>query len=280
MSTVFSDEAIDRPAPIRVHDGVYAPQADSALLVEALRDTHRAAGSRVADLCSGSGVVAMAAAAHGAASVAAFEISARAVTCARANAAAAGFDVRVHRGPWTRAVEFAPFDVVTCNPPYVPYDPGVANEGPTAAGPPTAWNAGRDGRAVLDPLCERAPELLAVGGTMLIVQSEFANVEQTVQSLRSAGLDAEIVVERWIPFGPVLSARAHWLERIGLLPYGRREERIAVVRADRSRATRTPAESKGFLYQVNRGGRADTPSDGVTPPRSASNRGELRVPRP
>jgi release factor glutamine methyltransferase len=40
--------------------------------------------------------------------------------------------------------------------------------------------------------------------------------------------------EQWIPFGPVLTARAHWLERVGLLEVGRREERLAVVRADRS----------------------------------------------
>ena len=234
MTTVFTDEPINRPAPIRVLDGVYAPQADSALLVEALGDTGRAAGSRVADLCSGSGVVALAAAAHGAASVAAFEMSARAVACARANVAAAGLDVRVHRGSWARAVEFDPFDVVTCNPPYVPHDPAGLDKGPTFAGPATAWNAGPDGRAVLDPLCERAPELLAHGGMMLIVQSEFANVNRTVESLRASGLSAEVVLEQLIPFGPVLTARAEWLERIGALPCGRREERIAVVRADRS----------------------------------------------
>lgn len=232
MTTFFTD-LTEQPAPIRVLDGVYAPQADSELLVDALRETNRAAGRRVADLCSGSGVVALAAAADGASSVTAFEMSARAVACARDNAAAAGFDVRVHRGPWSRAVEFEPFDVVTCNPPYVPHDPDGYEEVVTAAGPATAWDAGRDGRRVLDPLCERAPELLAEGGTILIVQSEFASIGRTVEDLRASGLDAEVVAERLIPFGPVLNARAEWLERIGMLNPGRREERIAVVRADR-----------------------------------------------
>jgi release factor glutamine methyltransferase len=234
VSTIFTDELIDR-SPIHVPAGVYPPQEDSALLVDALRTSGRAAGSRVADLCSGSGVVALAAAEQGAASVAAFEMSPVAVSCARRNAAASGLDVKVHRGSWTRAVEFEAFDVVTCNPPYVPFDDGADDAVvPDEAGPPTAWNAGRDGRRILDPLCERAPEMLVDGGTIFIVHSEFADVDRTVDGLRAAGLRAQVVAQCWIPFGPVLTARALWLERIGLLDVGRRRERLAVIRGDRS----------------------------------------------
>jgi release factor glutamine methyltransferase len=233
VTTPIPDDVIDPSAAIRIPEGVYAPQQDSALLIDALCATGRVPGSRVADLCSGSGVVALAAAARGAASVEAFEMSSRAVTCARANAAVAGMNVTVHRGSWSRAIEFDPYDVVTCNPPYVPFDEGADDAPiPAEAGPEGAWNAGRDGRQVLDPLCERAPELLADGGTILIVQSEFADVDRTVTGLRASGLDARVVAEQWIPFGPVLTARAHWLERVGLVEVGRREERIAVVRAD------------------------------------------------
>jgi release factor glutamine methyltransferase len=235
VTTVSTDELIDRPGSIHVPNGVYRPQEDSTLLIEALRATGRAQGSRVADLCSGSGAVALAAAAQGAAAISAFEMSPRAVICARANAAAAGVHVHVHRGSWLRATEFGPFDVVTCNPPYMPFAEDADDEPiPVDAGPDTAWNAGPDGRQVLDPLCERAPEILAHGGTLLIVHSEFADVDRTVEGLRASGLHTEVVAEQWIPFGPVLLARAHWLERVGLLEAGRREERLAVVRADRS----------------------------------------------
>jgi release factor glutamine methyltransferase len=234
VTTFLRDELINRLAPMFVPDDVYRPQQDSALLVEVLRGTGRARGSRVADLCSGSGVVALAAAAQGAASVAAFELNPHAVKCAQTNAAAAGLDIRVHRGSWSRASEFPPFDVVTCNPPYVPFAEDADDEPiPADAGPETAWNAGRDGRLVLDPLCERAPELLARGGTILVVHSEFADVDRTVEGLRAGGLHADVVAEQWIPFGPVLTARAHWLERAGLLDAGRRAERLAVVRGDR-----------------------------------------------
>jgi release factor glutamine methyltransferase len=235
VTTVLNNELIGQSSPIRVPRGVYAPQQDSALLIDALRASGRAPGSRVADLCSGSGVVALAAAAQGAASVVAFEKSRRAVTCARANAAAAGVDLRVHHGSWARAVEFEPSDLVTCNPPYVPFDEDADDEPiPDAAGPATAWNAGRDGRQVLDPLCERAPQLLADSGTLMLVHSEFADVGRTVHGLRASGLHVDVIAEQWIPFGPVLTARARWLERLGLLDTGRRHERLAVVRADRA----------------------------------------------
>jgi release factor glutamine methyltransferase len=74
--------------------------------------------------------------------------------------------------------------------------------------------------------------MLAHGGTVLIVQSEFAGVDATVRALRATGLKAGVVAEQLIPFGPVMSARADWLEREGLLPHGRREEWIAVIRGD------------------------------------------------
>ena len=74
--------------------------------------------------------------------------------------------------------------------------------------PHGAWDAGYDGRRVLDPLCEAAGELLADRGTLLIVQSEFAGPRQTIATLASSGLDAEVIAWQWIPFDPVLSSRA------------------------------------------------------------------------
>ena len=124
-----------------------------------LEKTGLAIGRRIADLCTGSGVVA----------ITAFDICPRAVRCARVNAVCAGVDVDVHLGSWARAVEFAPFDLVVCNPPYVPHDPGVNNALLATIGPARAWNAGYDGRPVLDPLCQAVPDLLADRGSLLLV---------------------------------------------------------------------------------------------------------------
>jgi release factor glutamine methyltransferase len=224
----------DWDAPV-VAEGVYTPQEDSQLLINVMEKTGLARGRRVADLCTGSGVVAIAAAAQGASEVTAFDICPRAAHFARQQVLTAGVDVTVHLGSWARAVEFGPYDLVVCNPPYIPHDPSVGSlELPTHLGPARAWDAGYDGRLVLDPLCASMRDLLAEGGTMLLVQSEFAEPRKTLAALSSCGLDAEILAWEWIPFGPVLSARAEWLEDTGRLDPGRRDEELVVIRADRA----------------------------------------------
>ena len=209
--------------------GVYPPQEDSRLLVDVMDRYRPPSGLRVADLCTGSGFVAVAAAARGGAAVTAFDICPRAVRCARANALAAGVAVDVHLGHWARAAEFGPFDLIVSNPPYVPAPNGDTGVHPADAAPPLAVDAGVDGRLVLDPLCAHAPALLAEGGALLVVQSEFAGIDQTVSALRGAGLRADVVTRQRIPFGPVMTSRAPWLEETGRLERGRRTETLAVI---------------------------------------------------
>ncbi len=227
MTSAYTD--FDAP---EIPVDVYPAQEDSQLLIDALVHADLAPGARVADLCTGSGVVAIAAAVARAKEVTAFDICPKAVQRARQDALAVGAHVQIHRGSWARAVEFGPFDVVLANPPYVPEslhdDSGVIS----AAGPAQAFNAGPDGRLVLDPMCAAAPLLLEEGGTMLIVQSECANVQRTLRALKAQGMSTEVVAQQLIPFGPVMTARAPWLMRAGLLPRGSRHERIVVIRAD------------------------------------------------
>ncbi|ORV08298.1 HemK2/MTQ2 family protein methyltransferase [Mycobacterium celatum] len=215
-------------------DGVYPPQQDSQLLVDTMERTGLVPGRRVLDLCTGSGYIAIAAAELGAARVTAFDICPRAVRCSQGNAFHAGVDVDVREGSWIGALECGPFEVIMSNPPYVPTPPAGNSEAiPRAAGPAWAWNAGVDGRLVLDPMCESASSLLCDGGSMLLVHSRFSGVEQSLDTLRSTGLDAEVVATQWIPFGPVMSARARWLEDTGRIPRGCRHEQLVVIRADK-----------------------------------------------
>jgi release factor glutamine methyltransferase len=213
---------------------VYQPQQDSRLLVQTMERTAIVAGRRVLDLCTGSGYAAIAAAELGCASVTALDICPNAVQCSRDNALDAGVEVDVRQGSWTRAFDCAPFDVVVSNPPYVPTPPVDDGDVISAeAGPPWAWNAGPDGRSVLDPLCESAAKLLSERGSLLLVQSAFAGVQQTLGALRASGLDADVIASQWISFGPVLSARAKWLEDTGRVRRGCREEELVVIRADK-----------------------------------------------
>jgi release factor glutamine methyltransferase len=199
-------------------------------LVETLVQTTSVEGHSVLDLCTGTGFVAIAAARLGATSVTAWDICPLAVRCSRDNAASAGVAVDVHLGSWTQARRRGPFDVVLANPPYVPVEPEALE---MVDGPAWAWDAGPDGRLVIDPLCAAAPDLLTPGGTLLFVQSEFAGVEESLATLSSGGLVADVVARQTIPFGPVLTSRARWLEAAGRSPIGSREERLVVIRADR-----------------------------------------------
>ncbi|MGZ4525511.1 MAG: HemK2/MTQ2 family protein methyltransferase [Mycobacterium sp.] len=228
MTTTYPEPAVSAAS------NVYQPQEDSRLLVDVMHQSALIPGRRVLDLCTGSGFAAIAAAEMGGAGVTAFDICPHAVGSSRGNAATAGVDVDVRKGTWNDALDCAPFDVVMSNPPYVPTPPDGNTEAISpGAGPSWAWNAGPDGRMVLDPLCEAAPKLLCDGGTLLLVHSALAGVQKSLDSLKWAGMDAKVVASKWIPFGPVMTARANWLESVGLIPRGRWEEELIVIRADR-----------------------------------------------
>jgi release factor glutamine methyltransferase len=47
-------------------------------------------------------------------------------------------------------------------------------------------------------------------------------------------LKASVFGRQRVPFGPVLMARAQWLERTGRLKRGARMEELVVIRADMS----------------------------------------------
>ena len=223
-----------------VTEDVYQPQQDSRLLVDALARRTCVAGRRVADLCTGSGVVAITAAQLGADTVVAVDICPLAVRATEVNARTAGVTVQPRLGSWTQALECGPFDLVTCNPPYVPVGP-VGPDGPDGSGgdravtPPAgradAWNGGQDGRLILDPLCASAAAMLSRGGVLLLVQSEIAGIERSLDLLRESGLHAEICATQRIPLGPVLQSQSDWLHVTGRLVPGDVTEKLVVIRA-------------------------------------------------
>lgn len=209
--------------------GVYRPQADTWLLVQALHDAAIPYGARVLDLCTGTGVLAVAAVRAGARHVTAVDISHRAALAARFNTLIRWLPVRVERG---NTLTFPPdrqFDVVLANPPYVPCE----QQELARRGPNRAWNAALDGRAVLDPLCTNAPRMLSSGGVLLIVHSAVCGVETTLDKLRQGGLKVAVVARQREPFGPVMLQRIALLERRGLIEPGQRHEELVVIRGDR-----------------------------------------------
>lgn len=207
--------------------GVYAPQGDSELLVAALRRAAIPDGARMLDICTGTGVAALAGAGLGAADVHAVDLSNRAAWAARWNARLHGLPVTVHRGDFLEHAR-GRFDVVTANPPYVP----APDTAPRRRRRARAWDAGEDGRRCLDRVCRAVPRLLTPGGVLLLVQSSVSSPDRTLGMLRAQGLKATVTARRTQPFGPVLRGRARWLEDRGLIDPGATEEELVVVRAD------------------------------------------------
>lgn len=215
---------------IVVPPGVFRPRSDTWLLADLIRAEPRIPGSSVLDVCTGSGALAVAAAKGGAREVTAVDVSRRAVVTAWVNARLNGVRVRALRGDLFQPVADTPFDAIVSNPPYLPAD---EDELPRS-GPARAWDAGRDGRALLDRILAGAPSLLRPGGLVLLIQSSLTGVDATLERLRAGGLErAEVVARRRGPLGPLLAARATELERRGLLQPGEREEELVAIRAVR-----------------------------------------------
>ena len=202
--------------------GVFRPISDTWLLAAALDRERLAHDARVLDLCSGSGALAVRAAlGDPRRDVTAVDVSRRAVLTIRLNAALNGVRVRACRGDLFGAVAGERFDAIVSNPPYVP---AATDELPTR-GPERAWDAGRDGRALLDRICAEAPDHLRPGGVLLVVTSSLLGTEATEEALRAGGLDVDVVARERGPLGPLMAAR----RAAGLIPPVD-EEDVLVVR--------------------------------------------------
>ncbi|MFG2515767.1 HemK2/MTQ2 family protein methyltransferase [Streptomyces sp. NPDC048584] len=207
--------------------GVYAPQEDTELLAGALSDEPVPPGARVLDVGTGSGALAVEAARRGC-RVTAVDVSRRAVCTARVNALRAGVPVRVRRGNLFAPVRGESYDLILANPPYVP----APGRGTPPRGAARAWDAGGDGRLVLDRICREAPALLRTGGVLLLVQSALSGPGPTVGRLREAGMKAAVIRRRHIAFGPVVRGREGWLRERGLLTAADDKEELVVIRAE------------------------------------------------
>ncbi len=206
--------------------GVFKPISDSYMLAEVLRTRTLAPGHRVLDLCTGSGLLALVAALRGVQQVTAVDVSWRALATAQINARLNGTRIRTLRGSLYEPVRSERFDVIVSNPPYVPAE---TDELPTR-GLERAWDAGRDGRLLLDRLLSEAPEHLRPGGQVLVTHSSLLGLDRTRALLEAAGMAVDVPLRRRGPLGPLMTKRREHLERQGMLKPGQHEEEVLVIR--------------------------------------------------
>jgi release factor glutamine methyltransferase len=214
--------------------GVFRPISDTWLLADALDREPLPARARILDLCSGSGALAVRAALGGRRrEVTAVDVSRRAVLTIRLNAALNGVRVRACRGDLFAAVGGERFDAIVSNPPYVP----AASDELPSRGLARAWDAGRDGRVLLDRVLAQAPAHLRPGGVLLVVTSSLLGTGATEEALRAGGLEVDIVARERGPLGPLMAAR----RAAGLIPPVD-EEDVLVVRGRKAATTHCRSE--------------------------------------
>jgi release factor glutamine methyltransferase len=196
------------------------------MLARVLRDeiASLSSGAEVLDLCTGTGALAIAAAEQGAHATA-VDISRRAVWNVRLNGLLNRVRVRPLRGDLFDPVAGRQFDVIVTNPPYVP----APDERLPERGIERAWQAGLDGRVLVDRICASAAEYLKPGGAILVVHSSVNGEEETVERLAATGLEADVALREPGGFGPLMTQMAPQLEARGLIAVGQREEEVVVV---------------------------------------------------
>ena len=155
--------------------GVVRPRSDTWLLADLLRGQTLPPHAAVLELCSGSGALAVSAARRGGCAVTAVDRSRRSVWTTRLNGLLNGVRVRACRGDLYDALRGERFDAIIANP---------------------ATVADREGRALLDRICARAPAHLRPGGFLLLVQPVACGTDVTLDRLRAGGLEAAVVARR------------------------------------------------------------------------------------
>jgi release factor glutamine methyltransferase len=179
--------------PLAIDRNVLVPRPDTETLVEVARKLAPNA-TRVLDLCTGSGAIALALAKElPAARVIATEVSPEAAKVARANVAKHGANVEVREGDLWAPVTGERFDLIVSNPPYVAtavidtLSPEVRRE------PRIALDGGPNGLAFYDRICAAARDHLTPGGA-LAVEHGFDQADAVRARFEAAGFSRVTVV--------------------------------------------------------------------------------------
>jgi len=183
--------------PLRVSNAVLVPRPETETLVElALEWIARDADTRVLDLATGSGAIALAIAhERPRAQVVATDVSVAALAVARDNATRLRLaNVECVESDWWQALVRQRFDVIVSNPPYVQAGDPHLGEGDLRFEPSVALVAQGDALSALRTIVGDARDFLAPRGA-LAVEHGYDQSDAVQALFRDAGF-SEILVRR------------------------------------------------------------------------------------
>ena len=155
---------------LRVDERVLIPRQDTETLAElALQFLRPIPSPRVLDLCTGSGAIGLCIAHDRSdARVTLADISSEALEVARENARLLGTQVETMQGDLFAPLAGREFDLIACNPPYIPTGEIGGLQAEVQKEPRLALDGGADGLDFYRRIAEEAPRYLAGGGYLLL----------------------------------------------------------------------------------------------------------------
>jgi len=185
-----------------VDEHVYEPAEDTFLLAEKMEVSEDDA---VLDMGTGCGILAVLAA-EKAERVLAVDINPYAIECAAKNAETNGVREKItfrHGDLFQPIKQNERFSLILFNSPYLPSEP---DEEKSWVG--KAWAGGPNGRKVIDRFVMDAPNFLAAGGRIQLVQSSLSDVNRTLKMFSDMNLRAMVVAQVKVPFESIVLVEA------------------------------------------------------------------------
>ncbi len=194
MTKTFYDDLV-----VEVPTGVYEPREDSYLAADVLAGMDLD-GKQVVDIGTGSGFLAVVAAAGGA-EVTATDINDGALRAARENAGKNDCSIETIRSDMFEAIDDR-YDLIVFNAPYIP----GSREGRSTE--ELAWYGGEGGRDLVDTFIEDVGRYLDADGQILLVQSSVTGEDKTLDRFTDRGFEAEVTAEEKVAWERLIAVRA------------------------------------------------------------------------
>lgn len=157
--------------PFYVAPSTLIPRPDTETLVELVLNNHQSDNSRLLDLGTGTGAIALALASEKPNwQVDAVDFNVEAVQLAQKNAKNLQLThVNIYQSDWFSNIETQKaFDVIVSNPPYIDEQDKHLDEGDVRFEPKTALVADNQGLADIEHICQQAVNYLVNGGVLYI----------------------------------------------------------------------------------------------------------------